>query len=202
MNMHGQSLGLVKLAGDGECDIFLRLEMVDRIDRLALFRAADVLLDTSANAGLNLMPFEFITAHHDDSKSHSSVIVSEFSGCSRVLLGSIRVNPWNTVEAPGGGIRSVAVAGWGCRSGGAAREGESRHARHCSRVRSPAGLAASMQLRAARAQGARARVFVSSNRPRALDALAPLSLACTGGGMHGQKPHPLSGRWSMRVSGQ
>jgi len=96
--------------GDGECDIFLRLEMVDRIDRLALFRAADVLLDTSANAGLNLMPFEFITAHHDDEKDHGAVIVSEFSGCSRVLLGSIRINPWNTNEVVAACERAIKMS--------------------------------------------------------------------------------------------
>lgn len=81
---------------EGEPDIYLRLEDVDRSERLALFRAADVLLDTSVKSGLNLMPFEFVAAHHDDSQS--TVIVSEFSGCSRVMLGALRVNPWNTAE--------------------------------------------------------------------------------------------------------
>lgn len=83
-----------------DCAIFVRYEQnLDRTDRLALFRAGDVLLDTSVKDGLNLMPFEFITAHHDDAELRPSrkgaVIVSEFSGCSRVLLGSIRINPWN-----------------------------------------------------------------------------------------------------------
>ena len=50
----------------------------------------------SRKAGLNLMPFEFITAHHDDA-AHVT-IVSEFSGCCRVLLGSLRINPWNSAE--------------------------------------------------------------------------------------------------------
>lgn len=92
------SLEIVK-HDEGDPDIFLRFERVDRIDRLALFRAAHVLLDTSVKAGLNLMPFEFVTAHHDDSESRqSSIIVSEFSGCSRVMLGALRVNPWNTAQ--------------------------------------------------------------------------------------------------------
>lgn len=82
----------------GQADIYLRIEKMDRTERLALFRAADVLLDTSVKAGLNLMPFEFITAHHDDKEKSSGLIVSEFSGCSRVLLGSLRINPWNTSE--------------------------------------------------------------------------------------------------------
>eukprot|EP00747_Dinoflagellata_sp_TGD_P129145 gnl/TRDRNA2_/TRDRNA2_174638_c0_seq1.p1 gnl/TRDRNA2_/TRDRNA2_174638_c0~~gnl/TRDRNA2_/TRDRNA2_174638_c0_seq1.p1 ORF type:complete len:1066 (-),score=225.97 gnl/TRDRNA2_/TRDRNA2_174638_c0_seq1:70-3234(-) len=77
-------------------EIFVRTESVEREDRLALFRAAHVLLDTSVKNGLNLMPFEFITAHFDDAKKHSISILSEFSGCSRVLTGSIRINAWNT----------------------------------------------------------------------------------------------------------
>ncbi|CAE8675446.1 unnamed protein product, partial [Polarella glacialis] len=83
---------------DESCDIYLRIEKIDRVDRLALFRASNVLLDTSVKNGLNLMPFEFITAHYDDVAQHSVAIVSEFSGCSRVLKGSIKVNPWNTTE--------------------------------------------------------------------------------------------------------
>eukprot|EP00927_Polykrikos_kofoidii_P051114 TRINITY_DN4491_c0_g2_i1.p1 TRINITY_DN4491_c0_g2~~TRINITY_DN4491_c0_g2_i1.p1 ORF type:complete len:1149 (-),score=183.37 TRINITY_DN4491_c0_g2_i1:384-3398(-) len=79
-------------------DIFIRFDAPDRIDRLALFRAADVLLDSSVKAGLNLMPFEFIASHHDDAKNHAVVLISEFSGCSQVLLGSLRINPWNTAE--------------------------------------------------------------------------------------------------------
>jgi len=92
------SMQIVKTGDQESCDIYLRAEKMDRTDRLALFRAADVLLDTSVKAGLNLMPFEFITAHFDDTDKKGVVIVSEFSGCSRVLLGSLRVNPWNTTE--------------------------------------------------------------------------------------------------------
>jgi trehalose 6-phosphate synthase/phosphatase len=88
-------------ADEETLDIYLRIEGVAHTDRLALFRASDVLLDTCVKAGLNLMPFEFITAHHDDNERHSVVIVSEFSGCSRVLLGCLRINPWNTSELVG-----------------------------------------------------------------------------------------------------
>jgi trehalose 6-phosphate synthase/phosphatase len=92
---------------DGDTpDIFIRfIPLQARTERLALFRAAHVLLDATVKAGLNLMPFEFITAHHDDTGGghaaharHGVSILSEFSGCSRVLLGSLRVNPWNTNE--------------------------------------------------------------------------------------------------------
>merc|ERR1740121_934935 len=81
-----------------ECHILLREQHVDRVQRLSLFRAADFFLDTSVKAGLNLMPFEFTTAHYDDSKNPCVQIISEFSGCSRVLLGSVRANPWNVTE--------------------------------------------------------------------------------------------------------
>lgn len=94
------------IPNDASCtpDIYLRVEKTEREDRLALYRAAHVLLDTTVKGGLNLMPFEFITAHYDDddkpaaSAWHGLSIVSEFSGCSRVLLGSLRVNPWNTMQ--------------------------------------------------------------------------------------------------------
>ncbi|CAE7256832.1 TPS6 [Symbiodinium natans] len=105
--LRAEADALLKVAADGQieiatkegvspdsCSIFLRFEKIERTDRLALFRAADVLLDTSAKNGLNLMPFEFVAAHHD-MNDNKACIVSEFSGCSRVLLGSLRANPWN-----------------------------------------------------------------------------------------------------------
>jgi len=98
-------------ASDESFDIYIRVdEKTDRSERLALFRAADVLIDTSVKAGLNLMPFEFITAHYDDSHQTSVVIVSEFSGCSRVLLGSLRINPWNTSEVVSACERAMTMA--------------------------------------------------------------------------------------------
>jgi len=63
-------------------------------DRLSILQAADVLLDTSINDGLNLHPFLFCSAHASDKKG--SMITSEFTGCSSVLVGATKVNPWNT----------------------------------------------------------------------------------------------------------
>mmetsp|Transcript_3481 Transcript_3481/g.8101 ORF Transcript_3481/g.8101 Transcript_3481/m.8101 type:complete len:544 (+) Transcript_3481:148-1779(+) len=62
--------------------------------RLAVLQAADVLLDTSINDGLNLNPFVFCCAHSTTMKG--SMIVSEFCGCSSFLTGAIKVNPWDT----------------------------------------------------------------------------------------------------------
>lgn len=63
-------------------------------DRLAVLRAADVLLDTSINEGLNLHPFMFYVAHSQDQKGMT--IVSEFTGSSMVLTGALKVNPWHS----------------------------------------------------------------------------------------------------------
>jgi trehalose 6-phosphate synthase/phosphatase len=101
----------VTKTGTGDtCDIYVRFEQHEREDRLALFRAGHVLLDTSVKAGLNLIPFEFITAHHDDTSRPSLVIVSEFSGCSRVLLGSLRINPWSSSETVAACLAGVSMA--------------------------------------------------------------------------------------------
>jgi trehalose 6-phosphate synthase/phosphatase len=96
-----------------ECAVYLRFGHFEREDRLALFRAGHVLLDTSVKAGLNLIPFEFIVAHHDDpekQENRSLVIVSEFSGCSRVLLGSLRINPWSSAEVISACLRALSMA--------------------------------------------------------------------------------------------
>mmetsp|Transcript_38864 Transcript_38864/g.82675 ORF Transcript_38864/g.82675 Transcript_38864/m.82675 type:complete len:1093 (+) Transcript_38864:43-3321(+) len=66
---------------------------LDVDERLGLLQAVDILLDTSINDGLNLNPFLFCAAHSADLRG--SMIVSEFSGCSSVLTGAIKVNPWN-----------------------------------------------------------------------------------------------------------
>jgi trehalose 6-phosphate synthase/phosphatase len=63
-------------------------------DRLAVLLATDVLLDTSINDGLNLQPFMFYCAHSKDRKG--IVIASEFTGCTSVLTGALKINPWNT----------------------------------------------------------------------------------------------------------
>ena len=68
--------------------VVLRFGQVETVDRLALCKAADCLIDTSVKDGLNLMPFDFYTCHNQDRKG--CVIVSEFFG----LLSSIG---WRTL---------------------------------------------------------------------------------------------------------
>ncbi|EGZ30718.1 hypothetical protein PHYSODRAFT_295406 [Phytophthora sojae] len=88
-------------------------------ERVILWRMCDVYLDTCVRGGLSLLPFEYMIAQHRNilSKSRAStgwssprgsadvggldrsfgiMIVSEFSAYSRILSGSLAVNPWKT----------------------------------------------------------------------------------------------------------
>eukprot|EP00605_Chrysophyceae_sp_TOSAG23-4_P000075 GSChrysophyteH1.ASY1.ANO1.77.1 assembled CDS len=66
-------------------------------ERVALYLVADVFLVTSLREGLNLQPLEYIYARKD--LSHAGVVVaSEFSTCSSLLSGSLRVNPFYTLS--------------------------------------------------------------------------------------------------------
>lgn len=76
---------------------YSEVENTDMASRLPLWRVGHVLLTTSVRDAVNLYPFEFIYAH-ELASSPGIVIVSEFSGSSRVLTGSIGVNPWKRDE--------------------------------------------------------------------------------------------------------
>jgi trehalose 6-phosphate synthase/phosphatase len=66
-------------------------------ERVALYLAADVFVLTSIREGLNLMPLEYIYSRKD--LDHAGVVVaSEFSTCSSLLSGSLRVNPFYTLS--------------------------------------------------------------------------------------------------------
>ncbi|CAM9124205.1 unnamed protein product, partial [Ectocarpus fasciculatus] len=73
-------------------------------ERLQFFAAADILLVIPPRDGLNRMPIEFTLARHrlgyilggppPPKNSEGLVIISEFVSTSRVMRGSIVVNPW------------------------------------------------------------------------------------------------------------
>ncbi|KUF67060.1 hypothetical protein AM587_10016481 [Phytophthora nicotianae] len=88
-------------------------------ERVILWRMCDIYLDTCVRGGLSLLPFEYMIAQHRNIQSksrHSTgwssprgnldvsaldrsfglMIVSEFSAYSRILSGSLAVNPWKT----------------------------------------------------------------------------------------------------------
>ncbi|CAK9043052.1 unnamed protein product [Durusdinium trenchii] len=81
-------------AKTGEVVVKLVVEETSREKQLGVLLATDVLLDTSTNDGLNLIPFNFYAAHSQDHKGVA--LISEFCGCSSVLTGAFKINPWNT----------------------------------------------------------------------------------------------------------
>lgn len=60
-------------------------------ERVSLFASADMLVNAAVRHGLNLVPFEFVLCGAD---KHPGFVVSEFLGCSRVMPGALRTNPW------------------------------------------------------------------------------------------------------------
>lgn len=62
--------------------------------RMALWRASDILMSTAIREGLNLWPMEYIFAHKEP-EVPGVVITSEFSAVSSILNGALRVNPYD-----------------------------------------------------------------------------------------------------------
>ncbi|CAK4135484.1 unnamed protein product [Aphanomyces euteiches] len=77
--------------------VYTELYNTDLSIRLPLWNVADVMLQTSVRDAVSLYPFEFVYAHKLTANP-GVVIVSEFSGSSRVLTGSLGVNPWKKNE--------------------------------------------------------------------------------------------------------
>ena len=74
--------------------------------RMAILRAADLVVVTSIRDGLNLLPLEYTIAHQDalteigrkDGRKRGLCILSEFASCTRVMRGALHVNPWKISE--------------------------------------------------------------------------------------------------------
>jgi Glycosyltransferase family 20 len=62
--------------------------------RLALYKCSDVLACTAVREGLNLTPLEYIYSRRDPDPP-GVVLASEFSACSSLLNGAIRINPFD-----------------------------------------------------------------------------------------------------------
>jgi trehalose 6-phosphate synthase/phosphatase len=62
--------------------------------RLALWKASDILMSTAIREGLNHWPMEFIYSHKEPDVP-GIVITSEFSAVSSILNGALRVNPYD-----------------------------------------------------------------------------------------------------------
>jgi hypothetical protein len=71
-----------------------------------MWKRTDCLFSTSVRDALTLSPFEFIISNEESGKK-GVVIISEFSGSSRVLSGALRINPWNRDQARRAANRST-----------------------------------------------------------------------------------------------
>jgi trehalose 6-phosphate synthase/phosphatase len=60
-------------------------------DRVAVWAVSNVILLSSIREGVNLYPYEYV---HTRGNKPGVMILSEFSSCSRVLNGALRINPW------------------------------------------------------------------------------------------------------------
>lgn len=96
------------------------------LERAALYAIADVCVLTSIRDGLNLHPYEYVVCHEaarhavcggavlsgtmGGAVGPSTVVLSEFAGCSPSLSGALRVNPWSTEEVADGTYRALMMA--------------------------------------------------------------------------------------------
>jgi trehalose 6-phosphate synthase/phosphatase len=63
--------------------------------RVAMWLSGDIFLRTSIREGLNLMPMEYLFVRKE-LEDAGVIIASEFSVCSTLLNGSIKINPFDT----------------------------------------------------------------------------------------------------------
>jgi trehalose 6-phosphate synthase/phosphatase len=102
-------------------------------ERIALYSVADVAVVTATRDGMNLAPYEYVTCRQgpEDEASGtadgfalprtSSLIISEFTGCSPSLSGAVRVNPWHVEDVADSIYKVLQMSG---------REHEARHEKH------------------------------------------------------------------------
>ena len=75
-------------------------------ERLALYNLGNVYYSSAFRDGLNLSPLEYV---HASERTQGVVVVSEFSSCSRMLPGAIRINPWKVSAAANAIARAVSM---------------------------------------------------------------------------------------------
>ena len=72
---------------------------VPHYERIALYSIADCAIVTATRDGMNLMPYEYIVCRQGPDSApgtrRSTLVVSEFVGCSPSLSGAFRCNPWS-----------------------------------------------------------------------------------------------------------
>lgn len=80
-------------------------------ERIAFYSISDCLLLTATRDGMNLAPYEYVACRQGvrtipNEEKTSTIILSEFVGCSPSLCGARRINPWN-ISSMADSIRGV-----------------------------------------------------------------------------------------------
>ncbi|KAJ1702374.1 hypothetical protein LUZ63_002153 [Rhynchospora breviuscula] len=84
-------------------------------EKIAYYASAEYCIVNAVRDGMNLVPYEYIICRHGASEenpkpdlSHTStLIVSEFVGCSPSLSGAFRVNPWSVDDVADALCRAI-----------------------------------------------------------------------------------------------
>lgn len=130
--------GVTESAADAEDGVSGKVvELIHRAtsldERIALLSIADCAVVTATRDGMNLLPYEYITCRQGPPNADagtaegfplprsSSLIMSEFVGCSSSLSGAFRVNPWNVDDVADAMYRAAMLSGV---------EAEKRHEKH------------------------------------------------------------------------
>ena len=82
-------------------------------EKVALYSLADCAVVTATRDGMNLMPYEYVVCRQGSQAKpgprRSTLVVSEFVGCSPSLSCAIRVNPWNVEHVADGMIQCITM---------------------------------------------------------------------------------------------
>ena len=80
---------------------------VDSDNLIALYSSADVCVVTSSRDGMNLVALEYVATRENNP---GVLILSEFTGASHSLDGSIIVNPWNIDELANAYYEAITIS--------------------------------------------------------------------------------------------
>ncbi|GMM49130.1 alpha,alpha-trehalose-phosphate synthase (UDP-forming) [Starmerella bacillaris] len=80
---------------------------VDFNELIALYAVSDVCVVSSTRDGMNLVSYEYIACQQE---RHGQLILSEFTGASQSLNGSIIVNPWDMEELSNAFLQSLTLS--------------------------------------------------------------------------------------------
>jgi len=98
---------------------------VPHYERIALYSIADCTIVTATRDGMNLMPYEYIVCRQGPDSApgtrRSTLVVSEFVGCSPSLSGAFRVNPWSVESVSDAMLQCISMS---------PQESELRHDKH------------------------------------------------------------------------